>query len=108
LEFANHSQGQNKARNSKWPVSRADSLEHAREVLNHHPTISLVVLDVGLQDGNGQDLIPELQARHIPIVITTGKVLSMSGDDPVLLKQYHPNELLKCIEVQLKRSRAAQ
>jgi DNA-binding response OmpR family regulator len=61
-------------------VLTASTLEQAREILHHLPNICLVVF--GLQDGNGVDLIPKLQGRHIPIVITTGKVLRMSDDNP--------------------------
>lgn len=70
------------------------TLEAARKELAAHPDIALVLLDLKLRDGHGGELIDELQARGIAVVITTGYSSVDRTDVPVLFKPYSAEQLL--------------
>jgi len=54
-------------------VDEAASLARARQLLAGRPALDLVLLDLGLPDGRGSDLIPELLQGHgdVQVIITT-------------------------------------
>jgi DNA-binding NtrC family response regulator len=64
------------------------SLRGARETLAAHPDIALVLLDLKLQDGSGEELIVELTAKGIPLIVVTGYSPSESYGVPTLTKPY--------------------
>jgi two-component system catabolic regulation response regulator CreB len=83
----------------------------AREVLAHD-SIALVVLDVGLPDGNGFDLCREFRQRlNVPVIFLTarsGEVdrvvgLEIGGDD-YLAKPFSPRELTARVRAVLRRT----
>lgn len=52
-------------------LRRAETLAGARAFLaNHHPDV--VIVDLGLPDGRGEDLIADLAARGLPVLGTSG------------------------------------
>ena len=86
------------------------TLGEARQALAQHE-VALIVLDVGLPDGNGFDFCREIRARHnVPIVFLTarsGEVdrivgLEIGGDD-YLAKPFSPRELTARIRAVLRR-----
>ena len=88
-------------------VSRAD----AEAVLRHHPkAIDLVILDLGLPDADGSELLAGLrQQRQTPVLIISarhddaGKVrLLDAGADDYLVKPFSVQELLARMRVSLR------
>jgi two-component system, response regulator PdtaR len=82
-----------------WSVS----IKGVREILAAEPDISLVLLDLKLQDGGSDVLIGELLAKSIPLIVVTG--YNNRGDSrfPVLTKPYSPQSLLAAIKEALTR-----
>ncbi len=77
--------------------------------------IALVVLDVGLPDGNGFDWCREIRRRHdVPVVFLTARAdevdrivgLEIGGDD-YLTKPFSPRELTARVRAVLRRSQGA-
>jgi two-component system catabolic regulation response regulator CreB len=77
--------------------------------------VALIVLDVGLPDGNGFDLCREIRAKHaIPVIFLTarsGEVdrivgLEIGGDD-YLAKPFSPRELTARVRAVLRRGPGA-
>jgi two-component system, OmpR family, KDP operon response regulator KdpE len=88
-------------------ASRAD----AEAVLRHHPqVIDLVILDLGLPDADGSELLARLrQQRQTPVLIISarhddaGKVkLLDAGADDYLVKPFNVQELLARMRVSLR------
>ncbi len=84
--------------------------------LREHPETDLLVLDVGLPDGNGFEFCKEIRRfSDIPIVFLTARNeevdrivgLEIGGDDYVG-KPFSPRELTARIKAILKRSRMTQ
>ncbi|GLZ36864.1 response regulator transcription factor [Actinokineospora sp. NBRC 105648] len=78
--------------------------------------IDLVVLDLGLPDGNGLDLLRGLRAREnpVPVIVVTGRgeeadrVVGLElGADDYLVKPYSQRELAARVRAVLRRSRPA-
>jgi len=78
---------------------------------------SLVLLDMGLPDGDGADLLKAIRLRHanLPVIITTARSgLSdrvdglEGGADDYLVKPYAFEELLARIRIQLRHSERGQ
>jgi len=75
--------------------------------------IDLVVLDVGLPDINGFDLLKELRKRHkTPVIMLTARnaeldrVLGLEiGADDYVVKPFSPRELSARVKAVLRRSR---
>jgi CheY-like chemotaxis protein len=78
-------------------ILAANSLVRARELLAQHDDIDLVLLDLKFPDGSGHELVPLLQERQIPIVVTTGDCDPQCGDIPVLYKPYSTGTFLSVV-----------
>jgi DNA-binding response OmpR family regulator len=72
----------------------------------------LVLLDLGLPDGDGVDLCQEIRARHVDciVVVVTARTDEAdavqaldSGADDVVLKPFRPGELLARLGAHLRR-----
>ena len=92
-----------------FEVQTAASLSEASAMLRHHPP-DVIVLDLGLPDGDGVDLVREVR-RHkaIPIIIVSARhqeaqkiMLLDAGADDYLTKPFSVGELLARIRVALR------
>ncbi len=71
----------------------------------------LVVLDLGLPDGNGLDLLRELRkSRNVPVIILTARgeevdrIVGLElGADDYMVKPFSPNELVARVRAVLRR-----
>jgi len=95
-----------------YGILTAATLEEARKQIAHHE-VDLAVLDLGLPDGSGTDLLREIRAsgNTIPVIILTArdkiddKVLGLDlGADDYLVKPFNFNELSARIRAHLRRS----
>ncbi|MBM7775352.1 two-component system response regulator ResD [Actinokineospora baliensis] len=77
--------------------------------------VDLVVLDLGLPDGNGLDLLRAVRGRDdaVPVIVVTGRgeeadrVVGLElGADDYVVKPYSPRELAARIRAVLRRSTA--
>lgn len=101
---------------SGYTVDRADSVAHALEAVQHHVP-DLVLLDVGLPDGDGFTLARELRTRvpSAAIVFLTAQAnpedrvrgLELGADDYVP-KPFNFRELLLRVQNCLKRAESLQ
>jgi two-component system catabolic regulation response regulator CreB len=97
-------------------VDQVASLEAARARLAGSPSPALVVLDLGLPDGNGLDLLRELRAGHAktPVIVLTSRgdevdrvvALELGADDYVT-KPFSPREVVARVKAVLRRAGAA-
>ncbi len=84
--------------------TRAGDLQQARALLNPG-AFDAVLLDLGLPDGSGLDLLPDIKAAvpHARLIILTGQdtsLLDLGKVDSVLLKsRMTPRQLLEAIQV---------
>lgn len=92
-----------------FEVQTAASLSEASAMLRHHPP-DVIVLDLGLPDGDGVELVREVR-RHkaIPIIIVSARhqeaqkiLLLDAGADDYLTKPFSVGELLARIRVALR------
>lgn len=92
-------------------VYEADSLQRGLiEAGTRRP--DLIVLDLGLPDGDGVDLIRDLRTwSHVPIIVLSArsaesaKILALdTGADDYLVKPFGTGELLARVRAQLRRS----
>ena len=97
--------------NHGYEVTGSASCADAQAVLLHHPQpIGLVILDLGLPDGDGKDLLAWLrQQQPIPVLVISarhddaGKVqLLDAGADDYLVKPFSVQELLARMRVSLR------
>lgn len=80
------------------------------QILNDH--VSLILLDIGLPDQNGFDLLKQIRKKHqIPVIFLTArnaeidKVLGLEiGADDYIVKPFSPRELLARISAILRRT----
>ncbi|QFZ20784.1 response regulator transcription factor [Saccharothrix syringae] len=99
-------------RRDGFQVVTALDARSAVAVLREH-SADLVVLDLGLPDGNGLDLLREVRAgRHLPVIILTGwgserdRVVGLElGADDYVVKPFSLPELAARIRAVLRRSR---
>jgi two-component system KDP operon response regulator KdpE len=90
-------------------VQTAASLSEARALLRHAPP-DVVILDLGLPDGDGQQLVRELRQRQsVPIIVVSARhqeaqkiALLDAGADDYLTKPFSVAELLARIRVALR------
>jgi DNA-binding NtrC family response regulator len=73
------------------------TLSEARKILSGNQDISIVLLDIKLQDGSGEELLAELEEGGIPVIITTGYSAYLSARTPVVHKPYSTERLLSQI-----------
>lgn len=94
-----------------YDVTSSGSLVDAKAVLSHHPQpVDLVILDLGLPDGDGSNLLDWIrQKRIIPVVVISAhheearKVnLLDAGADDYLVKPFNIQELLARMRVSLR------
>lgn len=94
----------------------AGSIRAAEAALAEAPPV-LVLLDMGLPDGDGADLLKTIRRRHaeLPVIITTARsgvsdrVGGLEGGaDDYLVKPYAFEELLARIRTQLRHSGRSQ
>jgi DNA-binding response OmpR family regulator len=92
------------------------SIQDAAAVFAEAPPV-LVLLDMGLPDGDGADLLKSIRQRHLelPVIITTARsgisdrVDGLEGGaDDYLVKPYAFEELLARIRIQLRHSERGQ
>jgi two-component system KDP operon response regulator KdpE len=92
-----------------FDVQTAVSLSEARALVRHTPP-DIVVLDLGLPDGEGEDLVHEVRQTHsLPIIIVSARhqeaqkiQLLDAGADDYLVKPFSVGELLARIRVALR------
>ncbi|MEI8169141.1 MAG: response regulator [Rhodoferax sp.] len=92
-----------------FEVQTAVSLSEARALLQHKPP-DLIVLDLGLPDGDGADLVRELRKQHsTPVIVVSARhqeaqkiALLDAGADDYLTKPFSVGELLARMRVALR------
>ncbi len=96
-----------------WQVQNAASLVAARNALAQPGLFDLLLLDLGLPDGDGISLLAELRRSNhrIPVLVLTARdqvadrVLGLrQGADDYLVKPFAPEELDARVESLLRRS----
>jgi len=99
-----------------YPCLCAASVQKAQSFLSESLP-SMVLLDLGLPDGDGTDLLKTIRAQHpeLPVIITTARsgiadrVDGLDGGaDDYLVKPYAFEELLARIRIQLRHSERMQ
>ena len=92
-----------------FDVQTAVSISEAKALLQHS-TPDVVVLDLGLPDGDGIELVQEVRRRHsLPILVVSARhqeaqkiALLDAGADDYLTKPFSVGELLARIRVALR------
>ncbi|WP_296448462.1 response regulator [Rhodoferax sp. UBA5149] len=92
-----------------FEVQTAVSLSEAGALLRHSPP-DVIVLDLGLPDGDGVQLVREVRTRHsLPIIVVSARhqeaqkiQLLDAGADDYLTKPFSVGELLARIRVALR------
>jgi two-component system KDP operon response regulator KdpE len=92
-----------------FEVQTAVSLSEARALLQHRPP-DIIVLDLGLPDGDGLQLVREVRKQHsTPVVVVSARhqeaqkiELLDAGADDYLTKPFSVGELLARIRVALR------
>lgn len=81
----------------RFHVREAGTLEEARSAIAFERP-ALVLLDVRLGGSTGDELLDELSAAGIPVVIVSGSPeLAAYGDRAVLAKPFDPAQLLATV-----------
>lgn len=92
-----------------FDVRSAVSLSEAHALLRHDPP-DLVLLDLGLPDGDGSELVPALRSRgRAPVLVVSARhdeaqkiALLDAGADDYLVKPFSVGELLARMRVALR------
>ena len=92
-----------------FDVQTAVSLSEARALLKHNPP-DVIVLDLGLPDGDGVELVHELRKQHsTPVIVVSARhqeaqkiALLDAGADDYLTKPFSVRELLARTRVTLR------
>ncbi|MCB1173624.1 MAG: response regulator [Leptospiraceae bacterium] len=96
---------------ANYHVSTAESVAAARAVLQA-TAVDLLILDIGLPDGNGLDFLKELRQRFsFPVLILSARgaeldrVLGLEmGADDYVVKPFSPREVAARVKAILKRT----
>ena len=80
------------------------ALKEARRIMTENADISIVLLDLKLRDGCGEELLAELEEANVPVIVTTGYVGFSCALAPVMYKPYSTEGLLEKIQGLLRRS----
>lgn len=96
-------------RQAGFLILEAESLAQARAHLQEGDP-HLILLDLGLPDGEGLDLAEELRSRDLPTIIVSSHEVDRlavleSGADDFVTKPYHPQELVARVHNVLRRCR---
>lgn len=99
-----------------YSVDVASSLEEARLFLRSFKDYGAVILDLGLPDGSGENIISDLRGRHrkdksyVPILVVSGLAdtatrvrLLNAGADDVLVKPFDKEELFARLRAVMRR-----
>jgi DNA-binding response OmpR family regulator len=78
------------------------TLSEARRILSANADISIVLLDLKLQDGCGEELLGELALANVPVIVTTGYAGFSCALAPVIYKPYSTENLLEKILEKLR------
>lgn len=100
---------------SGFTAVRARDAQSARDLLTDQP-VDVVVLDLGLPDGNGLDVLRFVRdPGDLPVIIVTGRgeeadrVVGLElGADDYLVKPFSARELVARLRAILRRSRRAE
>ncbi len=96
-------------------IFSAGSVAKARELFANTKQVELVLLDIGLPDGDGMALLTELQSKFkdVPVLFmtsraeTTSKIVAFSlGAEDYLVKPVDPFELRARVEMRLRKSQS--
>lgn len=91
---------------------QSETAQTSREVFEHLPQVSLVILDLQLPQDDGLEILREIRRRsNIPVLITTGRTLGTErivglemGADDYLCKPFLPREMVARVKALLRRS----
>lgn len=94
-----------------YAVKAAFGVRDALKIVGGHPP-DLIILDLGLPDGDGKDVIKAVREwSHVPIIVLSArdqeseKVAALDlGADDYLTKPFGPAELVARIKVALRRA----
>lgn len=103
---------------NEYALHFCTTLKEAREVVAHH-TFQLIMLDIGLPDGDGLKFLAELstipQTKNVPVMIlsskteTSNKIMAFSvGAEDFISKPFDPLELQARVAAKLKKMDRAQ
>lgn len=91
-----------------FDISTAVSVSEARAMVEHEAP-DLILLDLGLPDGRGEDLLAAWRTRAVPIIVVSaredeaGKIALLdAGADDYLVKPFGVGELLARMRVALR------
>lgn len=97
-------------KNEGYEVVKASSVKEAKHQFNHR-TFDLIILDIGLPDGNGYDLCLHFKKQNdTPVIFLTAldeeanvvMGLDIGGDD-YITKPFRVKELMSRVKVQLRK-----
>lgn len=97
-------------KNEGYEVIRASSVKEAKHQYDHH-TFDLIILDIGLPDGNGYDLCVHFKKHSDTSVVFLTALdeeanvvmgLDIGGDD-YITKPFRVKELMSRVKVQLRK-----
>ncbi len=96
-----------------YSVVEADS-GHAALAIVARDVLDLVILDLGLPDVPGEDVLRVLAREEVPVVILTARATEpdrvaglRAGADDYLVKPFSPRELIARVEAVLRRASQA-
>lgn len=95
-----------------FTLCHAESLGEARERLQGAP-VDCVLLDFRLPDGEGLSLVPEVVARHIPVILCTSqgneeiavRAMQEGADDYLVKNALNRATLTRSVDNALERAR---
>lgn len=86
-----------------YRILTADSVRSAKEILHQIERIRMLIVDFGLPDGNGFDIVEAVRKLepHMPILLISGYDVG-AVDVEFMLKPFDPEELLDKVELMAK------